>query len=57
MEALTVLLIGITSTLGFIAFSVGVFFVGTDQNRPAARQRRATAKQPQSHPSDVATVL
>lgn len=35
MEALTFLLIGVSSALGFVALGVGVFVLGTDQNRPA----------------------
>jgi hypothetical protein len=40
MEALTVLLIGITSTLGFITLGVGVFILDTEHCNTAAWQPR-----------------
>jgi hypothetical protein len=42
MEALTVLLLGVTTILGCVTRSVGVFVLETDQNRPVERQRSAT---------------
>ena len=42
MEALTVLLIGVTSTLGFIAFGMGVFVCGTDRRSRVECQRELT---------------